>query len=137
MSANSGQNPLQDAVPDASSSVQDAEATELAKSDGTLAFAKSFEALVKVLHEPHHRFALAAVNDLLTQCPPSLFEEALADVSVSELSLLWANYVAAMVEVAANRKGCQEPNWVHDVAPLAHPYFATSLAGLRLHLLRT
>ena len=47
------------------------------------------------------------------------------------------NYVAAMVELAAHQRDVFPPAWVRDVEPLEAPHFATPLAGLRLHLLRT
>ena len=45
------------------------------------------------------------------------------------------NYVAAMVEQAAEQKHLAPPAWVREVTPLDEPHFATPLRGLRLHLL--
>lgn len=43
-----------------------------------------------------------------------------------------------MVELAAHRRDVPPPAWVRDIKPLERePHFATSLPGLRLHLLRT
>jgi hypothetical protein len=47
-----------------------------------------------------------------------------------------ANYVAAMVEQAAQRAGVSPPTWTAAISPLDRPYFAVDLPGLRLHLLR-
>ncbi len=43
-----------------------------------------------------------------------------------------------MVKLAAHRRDVPPPAWVRDVEPMeTEPRFATPLAGLRLHLLRT
>lgn len=82
------------------------------------------------------RNILAELHDLLEQCPSTL----LADVAWApppvQASAHLRNYVAAMVEIAADRKGVQPPAWVADIAPLPVPYFASSMRSLRLHLLR-
>lgn len=96
-----------------------------------------FASLVQALTVPDYRFALAELNDFLAACPPILFEEAVADASLDTLSPFLANYVAAMVEVAAAQKGRRAPGWVARVEPLPQPYFATSLVSLRMHLLRS
>ena len=87
-----------------------------------------------------HRFVLAELHDLLVACPSTAFTEALQRASFSAqslggLSALLQNYVAAMVEEAANQKSVTPPAWVRDVLPLETPYFATTLRGLRQHLL--
>lgn len=84
-----------------------------------------------------HRYALAELNDFLHGCPPLAFPDAVATVDLRGLSPYLQNYVAAMVEQAAESKGVAPPAWVHDVAPLEDPVFATQLAGLRMHLLRS
>ncbi len=55
---------------------------------------------------------------------------------LARLSPYLRNYVAAMVELAAQQQDVRPPAWVRDVEPLETPHFATPLAGLRLHLLR-
>jgi hypothetical protein len=45
------------------------------------------------------------------------------------------NYVAAMVELACARQRVAPPAWTERIAPLRAPYFASTLVGLRLHLL--
>jgi hypothetical protein len=47
------------------------------------------------------------------------------------------NYVAAMVEHASLLKGARSPDWVGCIEPMAEPYYATPLPGLRLHLLKS
>jgi uncharacterized protein (DUF1778 family) len=81
-------------------------------------------------------FALAALNDLLTELAPAQLPDAAATADLSRLSPVLANYVAAMVEQASHRAAVSAPAWTAAVAPLDRPYFATDLPGLRLHLLR-
>lgn len=81
-------------------------------------------------------FALAELNDLLTDLAPRELAELAAGAEIRGLSPYLRNYVAAMVELAAHRKGIPPPGWVREVEPLGKPHFATPLAGLRLHLLQ-
>jgi hypothetical protein len=95
-----------------------------------------FTELLGALHvEADRRFALAELNDVLHACAPAQFAAAVAHGPANDLSPLMRNYVAAMVEQAADQKKVTPPEWVRDVAPLADPYFATELKSLRLHLL--
>lgn len=82
------------------------------------------------------RFALADLNDLLSGLTPAQFTEVVADVDLGGLSPFLQNYVAAMVEQAANQKGEAAPPWVHEVEPLDRPHFAVPFASLRPYLLR-
>ena len=82
-------------------------------------------------------FALAELNDLLSGLTPGELAGAVEDADLSGLTPYLQNYVAAMVELAAHQREVQPPLWVHNVAPLKEPRFATSLTGLRLHLLRS
>lgn len=85
-----------------------------------------------------HRFPLAGIHDLLAGLTARGLEEAVEvdPREIEELSPFLANYVAAMVEHAAQRLGVTPPRWVAAVPPLESPWFATPLPGLRLHLLR-
>ncbi|CAN5321634.1 MAG: hypothetical protein H0W36_13495 [Gemmatimonadetes bacterium] len=94
------------------------------------------EILRALHHEENHRFALAELNDFLFDLAPAQFRDAVADVDLEGLSFFLQNYVAAMVEQAANQKGQPPPPWVRDVEPLEEPYFAVPFSRLRAHLLR-
>jgi hypothetical protein len=85
-----------------------------------------------------HRFALAELNDLLANLARDQLQDTVevAPLEFRDLSSLLQNYVAAMVEHAAYRLRASVPSWVQDVVALESPYFATSLRGLRLHLLQ-
>lgn len=97
-----------------------------------------FHALLSgVQAEPDRRFALAELNDFLEDIPRGRFATALGEARWEPLPPLMQNYVAAMVELAAHRKETDPPAWTRDVPPLEEPYFATSLPGLRLHLLKS
>jgi len=84
-----------------------------------------------------HRYALAELNDFLHACAPMAFGEAVAAADISALSPYLCNYVAAMVEQAADQKHTAPPAWCADVAPLDAPQFAVTLKSLRPHLLRS
>lgn len=96
-----------------------------------------FAEIVRALREEEqHRFALAALNDFLSDLAAAELEDAVAQVDLQALSPFLQNYVAAMVEQAANRKGTSPPSWVQRVEPLEEPYFAVPFKRLRPHLLR-
>lgn len=75
----------------------------------------------------------ATLHDLLA----TLGADAIAALPAPALAprSLEAAYVAAMVEVAAQRAGGAPPAWTRTIPPQAVPWFATSLRGLRAHLL--
>ena len=82
--------------------------------------------------ESRPAYALAELNDLLTAAEgdqiPLLDEPPIADSYL-------ANYVAAMVELAAHRRGVLPPSWTSAIAPLPEPRFAVPWMSLRPHLL--
>ncbi|MEW5918572.1 MAG: hypothetical protein AB1762_19375 [Gemmatimonadota bacterium] len=86
--------------------------------------------------ESQRKYALAELNELLSGSPAGTLSEAIASADVSSLSPFLQNYVAAMVEQAAELKHITPPAWLRDVAPLDHPHFATPLISLRMHLMR-
>ena len=82
------------------------------------------------------RFALAELNDFLTALAPGEFSDAMADADLRALDPLTANYVAALVEQAADRNQVAPPSWVKTIPVLNEPYFAGGMKSLRPHLLR-
>jgi uncharacterized protein (DUF1778 family) len=92
--------------------------------------------LVRVLRYGHDRFALAAINDVLSGLGAAEFKVAVEGLELARLSPWQQNYLSAMVEHAAHRLGQSPPAWVHDVAPLDQPWFAVPFARLRPYLLR-
>lgn len=82
------------------------------------------------------RFALAELNDLLSDLAPNEFADAVAEIDLEGVPSWLRNYVAAMVEEASYQKGEPPPAWVRDVEPLNEPYFAAPFRRLRPHLLR-
>lgn len=96
-----------------------------------------FEELTKALAEKDdRRFALAELNDLLTGLAPGRLAVVAVDTGLRDLSPYMRNYVAAMVETAAQRGSVVPPAWVREIEPLEEPRFTTPLASLRAHLLR-
>ena len=98
-----------------------------------LRFAELLQALQ---NERGRRFALAELNDLLSQLTPGELREAYVEAPPSELPPYWKNYVAAMIEQAAQAKKIAPPDWVRQIEPLAEPHFVTPMKSLRTHLLR-
>jgi uncharacterized protein (DUF1778 family) len=97
-----------------------------------------FSELLRALaQEADRRFVLAELNDLLAGLAPMELREAVADADLGGLSPYLQNYVTAMVELAAQRKGVSPPAWTREVVPLEEPAFAADLPALRLHLLRS
>ena len=97
-----------------------------------------FAAILRLLEsDTDHRFALAELNDFLTGCAPIEFLEAVARAQLGGLTSYLRNYVAAMVEQAADQKRVNPPTWCRDVAPLEKPQFAAPLKSLRMHLLQS
>lgn len=90
----------------------------------------------KLADRGERRFALAALHDMLTDVPPARLSAIAGDDGLGGLSPYMRNYVAAMVEQAAHRGGVPPPSWAGEIEPLEEPRFATSLPGLRAHLLR-
>lgn len=98
-------------------------------------FARLLEALTD---DEQPGFVLAELNDLLSSLTAGELCSAVEHADLERLTPYLRNYVAAMVELAAHRQDVPPPTWVRDVEPLeTTPHFATPLAGLRLHLLRT
>ena len=80
-------------------------------------------------------YVLAELHDLLSRVQKSELERVFCDPLRLPSSPCLQNQIAAMLELAAHRCGAHVPTWVSDIPPLSTPYFATSLIGLRLHLL--
>lgn len=95
------------------------------------------ELLARLGDGTDHRYALAELNDLLSALAPAELSGAVAQADLGRLSPFLRNYVAAMVEQAADLKGVTPPLWTARVEPLEAPYFAAPLKRLRLHLLRS
>jgi hypothetical protein len=81
------------------------------------------------------RYVLAEVNDFLVSLKPMELREAVEGADVSGLTPYLANYLAAMVEHAADRAGVEAPEWPRRVPPLESPHFVEPMKSLRLHLL--
>jgi hypothetical protein len=111
-----------------------AHALSRALPDARLRFARLLEAL---RDDDRPGFALAELNDLLAGLTSGELCAAVEHADLTGLTPYLRNYVAAMVELAAHRRDVPPPAWVRDVEPLAEPRFATPLASLRLHLLRS
>ncbi len=99
-----------------------------------------FQELVRALadesEQSERRFALAELNDLLVRLTGREFLDAVGDPPRGSLPPYWHNYVAAMVEQAAEQKSVSPPQWLSDIEPLTEPHFVVPLASLRLHLLQ-
>lgn len=98
--------------------------------------ARGFQESVRALTGPHApSFALAEINSLLSKLTAGELRDAVASRPTVQLPPFLANYVAAMVESACEKRGLQQPAWVRSIAPLDRPAFGSTLQRLRLHLL--
>lgn len=91
--------------------------------------------LSRLARGENHRFVLAELNDFLTQLEPAAFQACVASPPNAEVTPFLANYVAAMVELAAHQKGQHPPPWTREIPPLSEPHFGATLTTLRLYLL--
>lgn len=80
-------------------------------------------------------YGLAELNSFLSGLSAMELRDAVAVAPMLPASPYIANYIAAMVEYACQKKGTALPPWVSEVAPLTEPVFASALQSLRLHLL--
>jgi len=98
---------------------------------------RRFQELTAALEASHadRRYVLAELNDFVTALGAREFLAATGEAPPLALEPYVANYAAAMVETAANKKGVAAPAWAARIAPLAEPVFGADLASLRLHLL--
>lgn len=92
--------------------------------------------LAQLAQHDHQKLVFAALNDFLSNLPSPEFTLALSPPpQAGLLSPYAANYVAAMIELAAHHKGVLPPLWVNNIKPLDEPHFGTPLLNLRLYLL--
>ena len=95
-----------------------------------------FQELLRELRNDGNRgYVMAELNDLLTGLSSAAFADAVADADLRSCSPFAAAYVAAMVEHAADLKGCRPPSWTRHVEALDEPWFAADLKSLRPWLL--
>ncbi len=92
----------------------------------------------KVLKAENHSFALAELNDFLTELPADIFTSTLREKPALDFDtgLFRSNYITAMVEFAAAKKGVTNPDWAAHVPILKTPFFSSNMTSLRLHLLQ-
>ena len=95
-----------------------------------------FAALVRSLATTSRPpFVLAEINDLLAALGRGELSIVTDVPPPSSIDAVRANQLAAMVETRAAQLGVRPPSWLEEVKPLARPWFATDMIGLRLHLL--
>ena len=95
-----------------------------------------FQELVAAIASADDRtFALAELADFLRPLPSGEFQRAVAFAPRTRLDPPTLNHVAGTIELAAERRGIQAPDWTRDVPIPATPTFGSSLASVRLHLL--
>ncbi len=95
------------------------------------------QAMIKTLaRTPRARsHVLAELHDFLVAQDTAQLGQAITALDLSELGPFESNYVAAMIETACVHRDIPAPSWLSKIAPLADPWFATSLTSLRVHLL--
>lgn len=80
-------------------------------------------------------YCLANLNDWLTTLTPGEFLRAVQQPPQDIIPPFLLNYITAMIEQAAVIKDVNIPSWANEIAPLAEPYFSSSLSSLRIYLL--
>jgi predicted transcriptional regulator len=96
-----------------------------------------FQALVvQLTRRPMDRFALAEIADFLRDLPAGAFRRAVCDAPRARLDPATLNHLAGAIELAARRRNLTSPSWTAAVAIPEAPVFGSSLASVRLHLLR-
>jgi len=96
----------------------------------------SFQQAVAALDGPGDpSFALAELDSLLSTLMAPELRAATGAAPEVTLTPFLANYVAAMVETACERRAIPAPAWIGSIEPLAEPAFGSSLDSLRLYLL--
>lgn len=97
---------------------------------------EKFQRLLKVLKSSLKKsYCLAEIHDLLQAVTTDEFEEMVSRPPCVSLSPYWKNYVAAMIESAAQKRGIQAPFWTSEIEGLNSPVFGSDLQSLRLYLL--
>jgi len=99
--------------------------------------AQQFQEHISACTVPEPRFALAELNTFLSDLSAGELRAAVATPPAASLTSFLANTVAAMVELACQRRGIAVPGWTAEIEPLAEPVFGSSLQSVRLHLLRS
>lgn len=95
-----------------------------------------FQSLVAESTAPGSRsFGFAELTSFLQRLTGAELGLAVADRPSASVDECTANYVAALVETACDRRGIPVPGWVASIAPLDEPFFGSRLETLRLHLL--
>lgn len=77
---------------------------------------------------------LAELHDLIA-CLKSHELEVLPSLPLNKLDSPTANYIAALVEMAAADLGIIPPSWVSDIPPCKTPVFGSELKSLQNYLL--
>ncbi|MCZ6641330.1 MAG: hypothetical protein O7F71_07115 [Gammaproteobacteria bacterium] len=75
------------------------------------------------------------LDDFLAGSSAKTLLHAVAQPPRVDLEPFAANYLAAMIEQNCVVTAIDLPVWLADIEPLLNPWFASSLASLRLHLL--
>ena len=97
---------------------------------------EEFQARVAALNIGGERkVAFADLNDFLAHLTGEELLVAVAAPPREALDNYLMNYVAAMIETAAQQKNALAPSWISEIAPLEKPHFGVSLKSIRLHLL--
>jgi len=83
-----------------------------------------------------HRATLSELELILERVPGAELGVTVPAPDPGSLSPVLLNYVAAVVETAAQRKGVEPPDWIKRIHPLEVPHFAWTLRSLRPHQVR-
>lgn len=94
------------------------------------------EIIQAVTESKNTKEALASLNDFLSTVSKEQFEEAVAPLPIDMAGTFIGNYIASMVEHAAQQKKINPPLWTRTFDGLADPHFSSTLPSLRGYLLQ-
>ncbi len=91
------------------------------------------ELIQELAKSKNSSFVFAEINDFLSALSSRELSQALENLNLEKLEVFEQNYLAAMIELACEKKSIACPEIT--TAELSSPWFATELESLKLYLL--
>lgn len=94
-----------------------------------------FELVKKLVSANEYHYVLSELNDFISNLSAKECHVVFKVKPDIKLSAYLSNYLAAMIEQAATKKGFSIPHWLEEIEVLQEAHFETSLVSLRPYLL--
>ncbi|MBP9837399.1 MAG: DUF1778 domain-containing protein [Proteobacteria bacterium] len=94
-----------------------------------------FELVVKLASAKEPRYVLSELNDFINKLSAKECQIIFNTKPDVKLSTYLGNYLAAMIEQAATKKGFSVPSWLEEIEVLKKVHFETNLISIRPYLL--